>query len=61
MSNFYPVSPLVAIPNTSYGAQAGVMNEMWAMRVVRGRKIIAEKTMPELDLENMVGVAYGHI
>jgi hypothetical protein len=37
------------------------MNEMWAMRVVRGKKIIAEKTMPELDLDNMVGVAYGHI
>jgi hypothetical protein len=61
MSDFYPVSPLVGIPNTSYGAQAGVMNEMWAMRIVRGKKIIAEKTMPELDLENMVGIAYGHI
>ena len=61
MSDFYPVSPLVGIPNTSYGAQAGVMNEQWAMRVVRGKKIIAEKTMPELDLDNMVGIAYGHI
>ncbi|MFW9793288.1 MAG: hypothetical protein ACFFEE_03210 [Candidatus Thorarchaeota archaeon] len=61
MSNFYPVSPLVGITNTSYGAQAGVMDEKWAVRVVRGKKIIAEKTIPELDLENMVGVAYGHI
>lgn len=61
MSDFYPVSPLVGIPNTSYAAQAGVMKEMWAMRVVRGKKIIAEKTMPELDLDNMVGVAFGHI
>ncbi|MFW9768505.1 MAG: hypothetical protein ACFFF9_09605 [Candidatus Thorarchaeota archaeon] len=61
MSDFYPVSPLVGIPNTSYGAQAGVMNEMWAMRIVRGKKILAEKTMPELDLENMVGIAYGNI
>jgi hypothetical protein len=61
MSDFYPVSPLVGIPNTSYGAQAGVMNEMWALRVVRGKKIIAEKTIPDLDLENMVGVAFGHI
>ena len=61
MSDFYPISPLVAITNTSYAAQAGVMNEKWAMRVVRGKKIIAEKTMSDLDLENMVGVAYGHI
>ena len=61
MSDFYPISPLVAITNTSYGAQAGVMNEKWAVRVVRGKKIIAEKTMSELDLENVVGVAYGHI
>ncbi|MHA2025990.1 MAG: hypothetical protein ACW98U_08830 [Candidatus Thorarchaeota archaeon] len=48
MSDFYPVSPLVGIPNTS-------------MRVVRGKKILIEKTMPDLDLENMVGVAFGHI
>jgi hypothetical protein len=61
MSDFYPVSPLVGITNTSYGAQAGVMNEMWAVRVVRGKKIIAEKPIPELNLDNMVGVAYGHI
>jgi hypothetical protein len=61
MSDFYPISPLVAITNTSYGAQAGVMDEKWAVRVVRGRKIIAEKTISELDLESMVGVAYGHI
>ena len=50
MSDFYPVSPLVAIPNTSYGAQVGVMNEMWAVRVVRGKKILAEKTMPALKI-----------
>lgn len=61
MSDFYPISPLVGITNTSYSAQAGVMNEMWAVRVVRGKKIIAEKTIPDLVLENMVGVAYGHI
>lgn len=61
MSDFYPVSPLVGITNTSYGAQAGVMNEKWAVRVVRGKKIIAEKTIPELGLDNIVGVAYGHI
>lgn len=61
MSDFYPVSPLVAITNTSYAAQAGVMDEKWAVRVVRGKKIIAEKTIPELGLENMVGIAYGHI
>ncbi|MBN2230650.1 MAG: hypothetical protein JW779_13760 [Candidatus Thorarchaeota archaeon] len=61
MSDFYPISPIVAITNTSYGAQAGVMNEMWAVRVVRGKKIIAEKTIPDLMLDNIVGVAYGHI
>ncbi len=61
MSDFYPVSPLVAIPNTSYGAQVGVMNEMWAVRVVRGKKILAEKTMPALELDNIIGIAYGHI
>ncbi|MHA3962813.1 MAG: hypothetical protein AM325_004660 [Candidatus Thorarchaeota archaeon SMTZ1-45] len=61
MNNFYPVSPLVGITNTSYGAQVGVMDEMWSVRVVRGKKIIAEKTIPDLDLENIVGVAYGHI
>ncbi len=61
MSDFYPISPLVSITNTSYSAQAGVMNEKWAVRVVRGKKIIAEKTIFELDLENVVGVAYGHI
>lgn len=61
MSNFYPVSPLVGIPNTSYGAQLGVMDEMWAVRVIRGKKILAEKTIPALDLDNIVGVAYGHI
>jgi hypothetical protein len=61
MSDFYPISPLVGITNTSYGAQAGVMDEMWAVRVVRGKKIIAEKTIPGLELDNIVGVAYGHI
>ncbi len=61
MSDFYPVSPLVGITNTSYAAQAGVMDEKWAVRVVRGKKIIAEKTIPDLSLDNMVGVAYGHI
>lgn len=61
MSDFYPISPLVAITNTSYGAQAGVMDEMWAVRVVRGKKIITEKTIPDLQLDNIVGVAYGHI
>ena len=61
MSDFYPVSPLVGIPNTSYAAQAGVMNDKWAMRVIRGKKILAEKTMSDLDLENMVGIAYGNI
>lgn len=61
MSDFYPISPLVGITNTSYAAQAGVMDEKWAVRIVRGKKILAEKTIPDLDLENMVGVAYGHI
>ncbi|MFW9788705.1 MAG: hypothetical protein ACFFE2_06645 [Candidatus Thorarchaeota archaeon] len=61
MSDFYPVSPLVGITNTSYGAQVGVMDEKWAVRVVRGKKIIAEKTMLDLALDNIVGVAYGHI
>lgn len=61
MSDFYPVSPLVGIPNTSYGAQVGVMDEMWAVRVVRGKKILTEKTIPELELDNIIGVAYGHI
>ncbi len=61
MTDFYPVSPLVGITNTSYGAQVGVMTDMWAVRVVRGKKIIAEKKIPELDLDNIVGVAYGHI
>jgi len=61
MSNFYPISPIVAITNTSYAAQAGVMDEKWAVRVVRGKKIIAEKTILDLELDNIVGVAYGHI
>jgi hypothetical protein len=61
MSNFYPISPIVGITNTSYGAQAGVMDEMWAVRVIRGKRIITEKTIPDLELENIVGVAYGHI
>ncbi|MHA2424966.1 MAG: hypothetical protein ACXAEF_09280 [Candidatus Thorarchaeota archaeon] len=61
MSDFYPISPLVPITNTSYSAQAGVMEEMWACRVARGKKIIAEKTMNELDLESFVGVIYGNI
>jgi len=61
MSDFYPISPLVNITNTSYAAQAGVMDEKWAVRVVRGKKIIAEKTMLDLDLDNIVGVAYGNI
>ena len=61
MSDFFPISPLVGITNTSYGAQAGVMDEMWAVRVVRGKKIITEKTIPDLNLDNIVGVAYGHI
>jgi hypothetical protein len=61
MSDFYPVSPLVGITNTSYGAQVGVMNEQWAVRVVRGKKILAEKNISELGLDNIVGIAYGHI
>ncbi|MGY5872118.1 MAG: hypothetical protein RTV72_07745 [Candidatus Thorarchaeota archaeon] len=61
MSDFYPISPLVGITNTSYAAQAGVMNEKWAVRVVRGKKILAEKTILDLELDNIVGVAYGHI
>jgi len=61
MTDFYPISPLVSITNTSYAAQAGVMNDKWAVRVVRGKKIIAEKTMLDLDVENIVGVAYGNI
>ncbi len=61
MGDFYPISPLVAITNTSYSAQAGVMDELWACRVARGKKILAEKTISELDLENFVGVIYGHI
>ncbi len=61
MSGFYPISPLVGLTNTSYAAQAGVMNEKWACRVVRGKKILTEKTMPDLNLENFVGIIYGHI
>ncbi|MEM4735597.1 MAG: hypothetical protein QXS20_07770 [Candidatus Thorarchaeota archaeon] len=60
MGGFFPVSPLIGIPNTSYAAQAGVMDGKWAARVVRGRKIIAEKTMTELDLDHLVGVIFGH-
>ncbi len=60
MSEFYPISPLVPIKNTSYAAQAGVMNDMWAARVVRGRKILVEKTISDLTLDNFVGVIYGH-
>ncbi len=60
MSDFYPISPLIGITNTSYAAQAGVMNERWAARVVRGKKIIAEKTMNDLNLDNLVGIVYGH-
>ena len=61
MSDFYPVSPIIGITNTSYGAQAGVMDEKWAVRVLRGKKIIAEKTIHQLDLDSFVGVVYGHI
>lgn len=60
MSDFYPISPIVGIPNTSYGAQVGVMEEKWAVRVVRGKKILAEKTITDLMLDNIVGVIYGH-
>jgi hypothetical protein len=51
----------VGITNTSYAAQAGVLDEKWACRVVRGKKILAEKTIHQLDLESYVGVIYGHI
>lgn len=61
MSDFYPISPLVGITNTSYAAQAGVLNEQWACRIVRGKKILAEKTIHQLDLESYVGVIYGNI
>jgi hypothetical protein len=61
LSNFYPISPLVGITNTSYAAQAGVLDEKWACRVVRGKKILVEKTIHQLDLESYVGVIYGHI
>jgi hypothetical protein len=61
MGEFYPISPLVNITNTSYAAQAGVMDEKWAARVVRGKKILAEKTVLQLDLDAFVGVIYGHI
>jgi hypothetical protein len=61
MSDFYPVSPIIGITNTSYGAQAGVMDEKWAVRVLRGKKIITEKPIHELDLDSFVGVVYGHI
>ncbi len=61
LSDFYPISPLVGITNTSYAAQAGVMNDKWSCRVVRGKKIIAEKALHQLDLEAFVGVIYGHI
>ncbi len=60
MSNFYPISPLIGLTNTSYAAQAGVMDGKWAVRVCRGKKVLAEKTMNELDLDNMVGVIFGH-
>jgi hypothetical protein len=61
MSNFYPVTPIVVITNTSYAAQAGVLGEQWAVRVIRGRKIIAEKPINELALDSIVGMIYGHI
>jgi hypothetical protein len=61
MSDFYPVTPIVVITNTSYAAQAGVLGEQWAVRVVRGRKIIAEKPINELALDSIVGMIYGHI
>ncbi|MHA1927424.1 MAG: hypothetical protein ACTSV2_02470, partial [Candidatus Thorarchaeota archaeon] len=59
--SFYPISPMVGITNTSYAAQAGVLEDQWACRVVRGKKVIAEKTMIDMDLENFVGVIYGFI
>ncbi|UCE09530.1 MAG: hypothetical protein JSW61_11240 [Candidatus Thorarchaeota archaeon] len=61
MGDFYPISPLINITNTSYAAQAGVMDEKWAARIVRGKKIITEKTVLQLDLDAFVGVIYGHI
>jgi hypothetical protein len=61
MSDFYPISPLIAIPNSSYAAQAGVMEEKWAVRVVRGKKILSEKTTIELQLENLVGLIFASI
>ncbi len=61
MSDFYPISPLVGITNTSYAAQAGVMGDKWSCRVVRGKKILVEKALHQLDLEAFVGVIYGHI
>jgi hypothetical protein len=61
LSGFYPISPPVLITNTSFSAQAGVMDEMWACRVIRGKKVLVEKTMSELSLDNYVGVIYGHI
>ena len=60
MSDFYPISPLIGITNTSYAAQAGIMDDKWAIRVVRGKKVIAEKTMRNLDIESIVGIIYGH-
>jgi len=61
MGGFYPISPLVVITNTSYAAQAGVMDDKWAARVVRGKKVIVEKTMSQLSLDDFVGVIYGFI
>jgi len=61
MSDFYPVTPIVVITNTSYAAQAGVLGEKWAVRVIRGKKIIAEKPINELVLDSIVGMIYGHI
>ena len=61
MSDFYSVTPIVVITNTSYAAQAGVLGENWAVRVIRGRKIIAEKPINELALDSIVGMIYGHI
>ncbi len=61
MSAFFPVSPLVGIVNTSYAAQVGVIDERWGVRVVRGKKVIAEKAIHQLDLDSIVGVIYGHI
>jgi len=61
MSDFYPVTPIVVITNTSYAAQAGVLGENWAVRVIRGKKIIAEKPINELVLDSIVGMIYGHI